>query len=193
MRNKFVLLITLVFTLSLCACNNSGVPEEELAKTAGQLIEASYEINEIFYGDGLEVDEGTSVIEYEDAAATGNYCRVTDDCPYRSIDEIKAAAEKVFTEEYLSDIYESAFEGNDILRPRYGTDSQGYLTRDITLGSPKQTGEWTEWDISSIKIKKANGSAAVFSVTGTYRGQKDDEVMQMIKTTDGWRLDSSTY
>ncbi len=193
MRNKLVLLILLALTLGLCACNNSGMSDEELAQTAGALIEASHEINTIFYGEGLPVDESTSVIEDEDAAAVGNYCRVTDESPYQSTDEIKAAAEQVFTNEYLNEIYESAFEGNDILRPRYGTDSQGHLTRDITIGTLKQTDEWTEWDLSSIKIKKASAGAVVFSITGTYRGETEEEVMQMVKTSGGWRLDSPTY
>lgn len=193
MRNKLLLLIVLALTLGLCACNNSGMSDEELAQTAAELIEASHEINVIFYGEGLPVDKSTSVIEDEDAAEVGNYCRVTEDSPYQSIDEIKAAAEKVFTSEYLSEIYESAFEGNDILRPRYGTDSTGHLTRDITIGTLKQTDEWTGWDLSSIKIKKASAGAVVFSITGTYSGKTEDEVMQMIKTSDGWRLDSPTY
>ena len=193
MKSKTILLLLSLFlTFSLVSCNNSRFSDKELADVAAELIESSKEINEIFFGEGLPVDESTSQIKDGEEVTGGNYCRVTSDCPYRTKDEVKEAAERVFSDEYLSQVYESAFEGSDDIRPRYGTDSTGALTRDIT-SAKKQTDEWTEWNKSTIEIKSASSSRAVFSVEGTFRGKTEREVMQMVYTAQGWRLDSPTY
>lgn len=188
-KNKIIL--PLILILALASCNNSRFSDSELKETAIDLIERSAEINEIFFGDGLPVDESTSQVKDEDGAV-GNYCRVTPDCPYQTEDELKAAAESVFSEEYLSQIYENAFVGADGVRSRYGSDSEGKLTRDIT-SAKKQTDEWTVWNGDTIEIKSASSSRAVFSIEGTFGGKTEREVMQMVYTEQGWRLDSPTY
>lgn len=189
-KNKLLLpLLSLMLLLS--SCNNSRFSDSELKETALNLIDSSAEINEIFFGDGLPVDESTSQVK-DGEEGVGNYCRVTSDCPYKTEEELKAAAEKVFSEEYLDQIYENAFEGSDDIRPRYGSDSEGMLTRDIT-SAKKQTDEWTVWNKDTVEIKSASSSRAVFSIEGTFGGRTEREVMQMVYTAQGWRLDSPTY
>lgn len=188
---KIKLILPLILILALTSCNNSRFTDSELKETALGLIEKSAEINEIFFGEGLPVDESTSQVKDEDATI-GNYCRVTSDCPYQTVDELKAAAESVFSEEYLEQIYENAFAGADGIRPRYGSDSEGKLTRDIT-SAKKQTDEWTEWKGDTVELKSASSSRAVFSIEGTFRDRTEREVMQMVYTEQGWRLDSPTY
>jgi hypothetical protein len=96
-----------------CAVNAPDI--SEVKERFVYLIEESKELNVVFFGTGLPVYRRGDAISdrkmvYFDDELTG-YDRVMENTDYLTIDEIKASAELVFSEDYLSDFYESAFDG----------------------------------------------------------------------------------
>ena len=120
------------------------------------------------------------------------YVRVSADSPYQSVEEIKSAAEAVFTEAYLSQLYESAFEDREDGHPRYAADSQGILTRDVAAPE-KTTDQWTVWDYDSVRVKTATDTQIVVSINGTFADRTETEMIELQKENGNWRLNSPTY
>lgn len=109
----FVLVLSL--SLPMMSCASKAPDISEVKERFVYLIEESKELNVVFFGTGLPVyRRGDAISErkkvYFDDKLTG-YDRVMENTDYLTIDEIKASAELVFSEDYLSDFYESAFDG----------------------------------------------------------------------------------
>ena len=112
MRNipvKLLCLVTAIILLSCCVCSCAKPPElDDVKDTFIALIEESKEINEIFFGVGLPVheqddslSEAKKIYLYKKDSI---YNYVIDTSPYFSIQKIKDAAQRVYSEEYLSEI-----------------------------------------------------------------------------------------
>ena len=82
----------------------------EVPAAAKELIEASYEINTIFFGEGLP----TIGYDGSDELMGDSYSVLTEDSPYKTEAEIKEAALKVYTEEYCAFLFEKAFIGQEV-------------------------------------------------------------------------------
>jgi hypothetical protein len=109
----FFLVLALSLSMMSCAVNAPDI--SEVKERFVYLIEESKELNVVFFGTGLPVYRRGDAISdrkmvYFDDELTG-YDRVMENTDYLTIDEIKASAELVFSEDYLSDFYESAFDG----------------------------------------------------------------------------------
>ena len=109
----FFLVLALSLTMMSCAVNAPDI--SEVKERFVYLIEESKELNVVFFGTGLPVYRRGDAISdrkmvYFDDELTG-YDRVMENTDFLTIDEIKASAELVFSEDYLSDFYESAFDG----------------------------------------------------------------------------------
>jgi hypothetical protein len=137
------------------------------------------------------------------------YDYVRLECPYQSVDQIKVAAEKVYSSAYLDSVYTIMFDGlvvgTEIIYARYSPDESG--ATDFLLKSnrfdPYFT-EQTEYDFSSMKIVMPSRGDMVnveITATGSYL---DLEKLEKVRGTytknlkfvlqDGqWRLDTPTY
>ncbi|MBE6597761.1 MAG: hypothetical protein E7641_08865 [Ruminococcaceae bacterium] len=107
--------LVLILSLSMMSCASKAPDISEVKERFVYLIEESKELNVVFFGTGLPVYRRGDAISdrkmvYFDDELTG-YDRVMENTDYLTIDEIKASAELVFSEDYLSDFYESAFDG----------------------------------------------------------------------------------
>ena len=115
----------LTVTVSLCllfvtACSFTSCSRppklEDIYDRVVELVESSYDINTVFYGAGLPVyAEDSTYAEiahlYYDTTGTKGYEVVSPYANFFSVDEIKAAAEKVYSAAYLEVLYASAFDG----------------------------------------------------------------------------------
>lgn len=122
----FLLLPTMLLSLASC----SKPPElSEIKDEIVSLIEESAAINNILFGTGLDTN---SKME----SPYDNYECVDFKTGFFSVDDIKEAAEKVYTTDYLSPIYEVMFTGKydsvagSVIRARY-MDSEGYLLKYV--------------------------------------------------------------
>ena len=192
-----LLLLAIVFVSSLASC--SKAPELALIKPEiERLINASHEVNDIFFGKGLEVDERLET-PYE------NYMCVSLMTEIQSIAQIKELAESVYTKAYLEPLYEVTFTGKydavagGIVRARY-MESEGYLLKhcpDTDDGSDPNNilGDAIRtYDFSSIKIiKPSREDFVTFTISTTKNNVTEEITLAVEKTELGWRLDYPTY
>ncbi len=123
--NKLFICSALLICMLLVSCSACKSPAPELESVKESLIEkieASYEINDIFWGEGLpvvKIGSGESMDRnlYNDK----NDIEIDDDgfweyvhpenSKYHSVLEIKELAEKVYSRKFLESVYQSQFEG----------------------------------------------------------------------------------
>ncbi len=194
--------LVLIFTLGLAGCTKKLSRDEAIAKVS-ELVDASYELNEIVFGKGLEY------IETEESKNT-RYALVKENDKYNSINDIRVALDKVFSEEYSKTMKTTAFVGQSgvvsgtEVPERYIENEQGFLVlkNDIVLdGSVSVGGEKQEisyygikvnrYDSSTIEIKKISRrfiEAYITSVDGS-----ETILVTLILEENGWRIDSPTY
>ena len=185
-----------------------GIKDELVA-----LIENSFEINELFFGDGFETMSEEEASAYE---SVDGYEYVSYNAEYHSVEEMKIAAEKVYSEEYLKAIYQTLFTGYadptaGILPARFieekgmlmqekgiealyeGTRKFDYSTMKIARPSRR--------DLVNIQIETWIEGATLRETSEDYNDQLNAIIsgkrykfrLTFVNTADGWRLDSPTY
>lgn len=195
--------LTAAFVIScLASCGSKNDPETVAA--AEELIEKSYEINEIFFGKGLAVDEESrqEALEGFDAQSDVQkvaYAKADALCGYDSVSSLKEAALSVYTEQYCEVLFASAFNGikdaigNTVEYARYIDDEFGFLTVRVDIEEDAIKLDRT-YDLSTITITKQTDSFALFTVDSLVAGEPSDTVrIKMVMTENGWRLDTPTY
>lgn len=128
----------LLLTLASCA---SAPRVEEIYDRVVELIDASYEINTVFYGDGLPVWKTDSEFAefshlYFDFPYKGDYEQVKHQAIYSSIEDIKRAAACVYSLDYLETVlFPAAFDGlavgDSVAGSRY-LEEKGILYQSTT-------------------------------------------------------------
>ena len=206
MKNKklttlVALTLVLLLVLPLAGCAGTAPSLDTLNERFVYLIEESKELNTLFFGKGLPVfrrDESLSdrkMIYYVDEVS--GYDRVMENSPYYSIDEMKAKAELVFSKDYLSDLYESAFDGIMM------DDSSAYLRF-------YDNGEWLHqntnamdfglseriYDYSTMKIVEPSTTDYVNISIESYTladPTRREVSLSFVYENGNWFLDSPTY
>ena len=153
--------------------------------------------------------EGYKEPEYEffyEADDPLDYDFVRLDAPYQSIGAIKAAAEKVYSPEFLMSRYDTLFVGTAGLTDsvvglsaRYMeyTDDEGatYLMQSNTFEA--LISEPRLYDYSTAKMVKPSNKKYVTVELDSYLASKPDEILRVrvsMQLVDGvWYLDSPTY
>lgn len=113
--SSFLCVLVVAMLLPMSSCSKGAVEIDSVKERFVYLIEKSKELNVLFFGIGLPVyrrDQALSdrkMVYFVDDLA--GYDRVMENSDYFTVEEIKEAAESVFSEDYLSELYESAFDG----------------------------------------------------------------------------------
>ena len=131
-----------------------------------------------------------------------NYDVVRVDSAYISIDELKAAAQAVFSEQYLELIYSSAFDGVAYVEgAATGVRSarfieQGGLLRQSNEIEPRLQSQRI-YDFSTMKIVRPSNAKRVNISVDTHLEGEDEIIninISLVRGADGqWYLDSPTY
>ncbi len=197
--------LTAALLLALLAgCGGSGMGKEEIRETFRSLVEASYELNEIYYGSGLpyEIDLATMMrlmgITAETETVYVNYMPVAEDAAYHSEAEIREATKAVFSDELCSHLFTLGFEGlrtetdESVSFARF-IEQEGILTVRLDLKEESlPMGRTYDFDGMEILIEEPERIRASFP--SQIDGKLSETVrITIIKTADGWRLDSPTY
>jgi len=116
MKKHILIPVTLALSALLLSSCGSKYDPAELKTALDTLLPPSFELNEIYFGEGLPATDDQAVIDrlYGTFAANVkslNYHPVAADCGYSSIEEIMTATEEVFTPGYSAYLYELAFAG----------------------------------------------------------------------------------
>lgn len=194
-----------IYIICICFISSCGKPDyTETIAAAEALIEESYEINKIFFGSGIEMDEESEKnaldkLDIETDVKKVAYAKASSTCGYSSTEKIKNAALRVYSEDYCNIIFSNAFNGrkddrgNTIEYARYIDDEYGFLTVRINIDDDALTLERT-YDLSTIKVIKQKSEYAVIEVESFLNNSPSDKVrLKLVMTDDGWRLDTPTY
>lgn len=179
--------------------------EDEVKKAASDLIEASYEINEIYFGKGLPISEKESEEAKDFAHENGleleniQFLPVNEESPYKSIEDIKKACSGVYSQSYCEYLNLMAFEGfstedgSAAVYAKYIEDENGVLTARIDLAESGIVLNRT-YDVSTVKVGKMKKNEATVTVDSMVDGKKDETLtFKLVREADGWRLDTPTY
>ncbi len=199
MKTKIIsLILAITAVLTLASCGVSKADKEEICAAAKELITASYEINEIYFGRGLDVTEKEVLVHTE-------YVYVDESTGYSNIDAVKEATAKVYSTDYCEDyLYVMAFEGiksgddeeSAISYPRMREDTKGKLCQ---LKSVSEEGADLKrtYDFDSIKVESYVRGVAIIKIKSLIDGEYDEAAgeitLTLVRQADGWRLDSPTY
>lgn len=165
------------------------------------LIEESKELNTVFFGAGLpvyhredELSDRLGIYYNEDLVS---YNKVSELASFEYIDMIKAKAATVYSESYLSALYETAFEGvmtgNASAYLRFyehaGNLYQSMLAKDFGIRE-------RIYDYSTMKIVRPSNSGYINVVIESYTVENPERVevnLSFIYERGNWYLDSPTY
>lgn len=202
-----LLLVSVLCGLCLSFSGCSAPKVEEVYDRVVELVEASKELNTVFYGAGLPTYPTDS--EYAELNhiyfnhTHPGYEFVTPYAKFLTVADIKAAAEKVYSAEYLENVlYVTAFTGHAIsdgeegafVSPaRYTEDSSWIYASTARTEYPVQM---RVYDYSSMRISRPSNRRAIYVTIDVYTedGAADgEERLRLVKAEDGqWYLDSFT-
>lgn len=188
-----VLGMVLVVCLSACG---SGLSEAEIRSTFAALIDDSLALNIVYFGEGLPS------IADDDEAVNSWYLPVSDDAPFQTEAEIRAATKAVFTTDLCEHLFTLGFTGmsvedddgerQTVTFARY-IEQDGMLTVRTDLDEDAINVHRT-YDYESMTILIDEGDCIIASFPTFLDGEPSVSVKVTIKKTpDGWRLDSPTY
>ncbi|MBO5945429.1 MAG: hypothetical protein J6Q69_02365 [Clostridia bacterium] len=200
-RSALLIFIVLSMLISLCSCKKLPELDNDLRDRFINLIEDSKELNTIFFGAGLPVyykDNEYSErlgVYYNDEML--GYYRVNENSSYITIDAIKEAAEKVYSKEYLSALYETAFDGvmtgNDSAYLRFYDDGE-WLYQNI-LANDFEICERI-YDYSTMKIVKPSSDSYINITIESYtlkNAERIEITLSFVYENGSWFLDCPTY
>jgi hypothetical protein len=196
-----ILSLVLITILSSVSCAGK-VPELDGVKERFvYLIEESKKLNTLFFGTGLPVYRRNELLsERKIIYMTDEYAgynRVTEQSPYLSVDEMKRACEQIYSEDYRSDLYESAFDGvmtgDSTAYVRFYDDGE-WLYQNINATDFKLSERI--YDYSTMKIIEPYSADYINVSIESYTlsdSTKRTVYLSFIYENGNWYLDSPTY
>lgn len=195
------LMLAVLLALPMVSCSGKAPELEGIKERLVYLVEESKELNVLFFGNGLPVYRREDALTERKMvyfnSNLSNYERVMENSSYVSIEKMKAAAERVYSEDYISEIYESAFDGimtgNSSAYVRF-FDNGEWLYQNVN----KSNFSLNEriYDYSTMKIV-APSSADYINVTVESYSLADNVrqtvYLSFIYENENWYLDSPTY
>ena len=197
---SLLIVISLIFSMSSCS---GKAPEiDGLSERFVYLIEESKELNVIFFGIGLPVYRRNSdlanrqMIYYNDSVSGYNRV-VLENSKYLNVEDMKEAAEKIFSNEYLSELYESAFDGimiSDTNAYVRFYDNTEWLYQNINAGEFSLSERI--YDYSTMEIVNPSNSKYVTVSIESYTlsdPTRKTVNLSFVYENGNWFLDSPTY
>ena len=183
---------------------------EDIYDRVVELVEASYELNTVFFGAGLPVyatDSEYADINhiYFDFEHKGNYELVTNYTKFASDQAIRDAAEKVYSKAYLEDvIYNNAFVGYAINdgtgKPAYSSArylDDGEWLYQSTSGTDYIPDGMRIYDYSTMKVVAPSNAKTCYVEIDSYLPSEPSNILRarlrLVMQDDGqWYLDIFT-
>ena len=200
-KKIIAVILSLITLLSLISCEvDREYDEDEVITAARELVERSYSVNELLWGEGLEFGEdGVGVYK---AATSDSLKKYGID----SVEDMKNKVREVYSSSYsekifTSDIFTSVKIDNVI--KGYARYSQKYGEND----EPTELLVRTDYDFSLkgsyvykdvFEVVDVEGEIIVISatVTATSHTGKTKDIsceLRLIEEQSGWRLVSPSY
>ena len=199
MKRILSFLLTAVMLFSLASCGGSGMSDDEIRDIYADLIEQSYILNDVYYGDGLPfVNDPETMATLAGASSRFSYMPVDKNAVLKTEAEIREATLAVFTPSMCDHLFVLAFEGmstgddETVVFARY-IEQNEILTVRIDLAE-EALPLGRVYDMNSMDILNQNANRIVASFATSVDGEPSVNVkLTLVKTAEGWRLDSPTY
>ena len=186
-----IILIALL-AVSMVGCG----PEEAEAKViVKDLVEKSFELNEIYFGKkGLKYRDSGNPAEI--------YLPVLETEKYVLKSKLIEATYNVFCEDYADSIINMAFSGAQSEINQNSVKSRFLLKEDddwlyINKDYEYPIEYFTEYDFSTIEIEYTSGSFIDAKINGKRKTDKGYEnvtvEISLVNEDNGWRLQDATY
>jgi len=166
-----------------CISSCSGAPDEEIIAALEELTPKAVEMYGIVYGDTLPHGE----------ADENGMCVVSGESKYTNIFQIKSDLAKVFSDEYLQIISNTAFSGVAVdegeISPKF------FEQNGILYVNPSATENFEVIDsinLDGCKVIKKNKFMAVVELLQD-EGNEDDMEITLRYTENGWRIDNIKF
>ena len=209
-RIACAVLAALILVCGLASCGGGVHTEEEIRVALEELLPKSFELNEIYFGEGLPMSDDRSLVEefysiFDSDVEAINYHPVDPSCGYTTETDIREATLAVYTEDYAGYLFGRAFSGisatfNEGQEMEYTStavyamyiEQDGILTVRINLADEAiELGR--EYDLDGMELVTNEESFVVVKIPTVMNGKALDVKLRLVKTADGWRLDSPTY
>lgn len=187
MKLKKILLILCgaLLLLSLTSCG--ALDDDEAREVLSDLLPKAAELNEIIWGAGLPPAETPEA----SAAGTAKYAKVSADCGYSTLAELRAAAEAVFSAEFMEIINTTAFDGTEETFPRYNETTDGVL--QVNTSEKGFTLRSTLYP-DRARVLYGIGDLLKVAVPCDFDGKPaDDYEIILVRENGLWKIDSPTY
>ena len=195
LKRIFTIFLTTILIATLAISLVGCGPEENEAKALVQsLVKQSFELNEIYFGDGLK---------YRD---TGNpndiYMPVLETEKYVTKSQLVSATKRVFAEGYANSLIHMAFNGVQSEINVNSVQSQFMVMGDddwlyINKNYKSAVENFTVYDFNTITITYTSSRFIEATVNGTLMTDKGEKSIivnvTLICEDDQWRLNSATY
>ncbi len=212
---KFTILLLAILAVAavfLPSCREEiTYPEEEIRSALKDLLPRSYELNVVYFGEGLPISEDRDLLDkfynsFESDVEMINYHPVSADCPYQTESALRDATLAVFTEDYSEYLFQRAFAGisgqlqniegetvtHSAMYAMY-IEQNGVLTVRLNLAD-EAIPLGREFSVDEMTVKSQKRGVVVVEMPTYYNGELDFYVeVRLVMTENGWRLDSPTY
>ena len=189
--------------VGLCSCTSKPPALEEVKDEFTALIEASYEINGIIFGDDMETygrdDEEVIAngVYYNVPDGLYNYEFLTENNKYQTADEIREPTQKGYSEDYISSVLDSCFNGfmdengDEAVQPKYlNYTGKLMLNREYEVYVKGDR----RYDFDTMEITKPSSGKIVNVTIDAIDGEERTSARLTFVLQDGqWRLDGPTY
>lgn len=195
MKKLFPIIILLMLTCILISCGGpySG-KEGEVREILLPLLEKDALLNSYIWGDAFEVGEEVSTVEKNSLTALYKY--VADDSPYKSCDELRDAAEEIYSEDMMAIISAFAFDNNDTVMSRFCDGDTGDVRLKIDVSQNHGSYRLTA-HLFTDTLKVTRSTATIIECEVEFiAGDSDSRrsmTVKLIKENDVWKLDSQTW
>lgn len=206
-KSKIITVLSLlvlfsVLCVSLSSCGGKAPELESVYDRFVYLIEESKEINQLFFGVGEPTYKRDSNISDKKMIYQGlgqsQYEYFMENSKFLTVDMMKTAAEKVYSDEYIASVYETAFDGvsldGGVAYVRYYEDADWIY--QSTYVTPLIENE-RMYDYSSMEIVKPSNASYVNVQIDSYTLNDPENVstitLSFIYENGNWYLDTPTY
>lgn len=185
---KILTVILILITVSFIFSCASGISDEEVRVILADLVPRSQQLNDIFWGNGIKPEDEDAVPLI--TVTTAQYYTVAEESPYKNVGDIKNAAEKVFSKDYLNSVYTVMFEGSSDIEPRFADNEEGLLTIDICY---KSYDFKTEIFPETAVVKETGADLIRAEVECKTNGEPGKMNISLRRQDGVWLIDSPTY
>ncbi len=191
MKKILLLALTLLLaTGTFCSCARVD-GENEALDIVKDLVDRSYSLNQVYYGDGLPADMENHY--------TGDYYYVREDASYKVRNDLLVETKAVFSKRMADDMINMYFSGTQNMGvpiyARYIVGDTGYLT--VNVNYENSVKKVYKYDTTKIKIEKIKRNEIIATLPAIIEEGEEPFDIEVVVTYNKdlgeWRLDSPTY